>query len=79
MAGAGVGKRVEVGDEDRLELEPIVRASSSEVRMGERARIVLCAAEGLRRDLQPDRQALHVDLHRQGPRGISARISRMNH
>ena len=32
--------------EDRLVLERIVRASSSEVRVVERARIVLCAAEG---------------------------------
>ena len=46
MAVAGVGKRLEVGDEDRVELERIVRAASSEVRMVERARIVLCAAEG---------------------------------
>ncbi|MCA1678614.1 MAG: IS630 family transposase, partial [Actinobacteria bacterium] len=37
----------EVSDEDRVELERIVRAASSEVRMVERARIVLCAAEGL--------------------------------
>jgi transposase len=47
MAVAGVGKRLEVSDEDRVELERIVRASSSEVRMVERARIVLCAGEGL--------------------------------
>jgi transposase len=47
MAVAGAGKRLEIGDEDRSELERIVRASSSEVRMVERARIVLCAAEGL--------------------------------
>ena len=33
----------------------------------------------LRRDLQPDRQALQVDLHRQGPRSMRERISRMNH
>ena len=46
MAFAGVGKRLEVSDEDRVELERIVRAASSEVRMVERARIVLCAAEG---------------------------------
>ncbi|MCA1701663.1 MAG: IS630 family transposase [Actinobacteria bacterium] len=38
---------MEVSDEDRVELERIVRAASSEVRMVERARIVLCAAEGL--------------------------------
>jgi transposase len=47
MAVAGVGKRLEVSDEDRVELERIVRAASSEVRMVERARIVLSAAEGL--------------------------------
>ena len=47
MAVAGVGKRLEVSDDDRVELERIVRAASSEVRMVERARIVLCAAEGL--------------------------------
>ena len=46
MAGAGVGKRVGVSDEDRAQLERIVRATSSEVRMVERARIVLCAALG---------------------------------
>jgi hypothetical protein len=40
MALAGVGTRLELGDEDRLELERIVRASSSEVRMVERARAV---------------------------------------
>ena len=47
MAVKGVGRRVRVSDEDRLELERIVRASSSEVRMVERARIVLAAAEGM--------------------------------
>lgn len=47
MAVAGVGRRLEISDGDRVELERIVRASSSEVRMVERARIVLCAAEGL--------------------------------
>ena len=47
MAVKGVGRRVEVSDEDRRELERIVRASSSEVRMVERARIVLAAGEGL--------------------------------
>ncbi|MBA2439773.1 MAG: IS630 family transposase [Thermoleophilaceae bacterium] len=36
-----------ISDEDRVELERIVRASSSEVRMVERARIVLAAGEGL--------------------------------
>jgi hypothetical protein len=35
----GVVKRILVSDEDRAELERIVRASSSEVRMVERARI----------------------------------------
>ena len=44
----GVIKQVEVSGEDRLELERIVRAVSSEVRMVERARIVLAAAEGLK-------------------------------
>jgi transposase len=47
MALKGAGKRVEVPDGDRRELERIVRASSSEVRMVERARIVLAASEGL--------------------------------
>jgi len=47
MAVTGSGKRVEVSDEDRRELERIVRAASSEVRMVERARIVLAASEGL--------------------------------
>jgi transposase len=47
MAVASVGKRLEVSDEDRVELERIVRAASSEVRMVERARIVLAASEGL--------------------------------
>lgn len=40
------GKRIEVTPEDRAELERIVRAQTSERRMAERARIVLCAAEG---------------------------------
>jgi len=47
MAVKGVGKRLEISDEDRVELERIVRASSCEVRMVERARIVLAAGEGL--------------------------------
>ena len=47
MALKGVGKRVEVSEEGRRELERIVRAASSEVRMVERARIVLAASEGL--------------------------------
>jgi hypothetical protein len=33
----GVIKRIEVSDKDRVELERIVRASSSEVRLVERA------------------------------------------
>jgi hypothetical protein len=40
MAVKGAGRRVDVSDEDRRELERIVRASSSEVRMVERAGIV---------------------------------------
>ncbi|MCA1679119.1 MAG: helix-turn-helix domain-containing protein [Actinobacteria bacterium] len=47
MPAAGVGKRLVISDEDRAELERIVCASSSEVRMVERARIVLAAGEGL--------------------------------
>jgi len=47
MAVKGAVKRLEIGDEDRIELERIVRASSAEVRMVERARIVLAAGEGL--------------------------------
>jgi transposase len=47
MAVKGVGRRIEVSGEDRLELERIVRASSSEVRVVERARIVLAAAQGM--------------------------------
>jgi transposase len=47
MALKGAGRRVEVSDEDRRELERIVRAASCEVRMVERARIVLAASEGL--------------------------------
>jgi transposase len=44
----GVIKRIDLAGEDREELERIVAASSSEVRMVERARIVLCAGEGLK-------------------------------
>ena len=44
----GVIKQIEVSVEDRLELERIVRAVSSEVRLVERAQIVLAAAEGLK-------------------------------
>jgi hypothetical protein len=43
----GVIKQIAVSDGDRAELERIVRASSSEVRLVERARIVLAAGEGL--------------------------------
>jgi transposase len=43
----GVVRRIEVSAQDRAQLERIVRAPSSEVRMVERARIVLCAGEGL--------------------------------
>jgi transposase len=42
----GVIKQIEVSAEDRVELERMVRAVSSEVRMVERARIVLASAEG---------------------------------
>jgi hypothetical protein len=41
----GVIKQIEVSVEDRLEFARIVRAVSSEVRMVERARIVLAAAK----------------------------------
>ena len=44
----GVIKQIDVSGEDRAELERIVRAVSSEVRLVERARIVLAAAEGLK-------------------------------
>lgn len=47
MAVKGAGRRIEVGYEDRSELERVVRAASSEVRMVERARIVLLAGEGM--------------------------------
>jgi hypothetical protein len=46
MALKGAGKRVEVSAEDRRELERIVRASSSEVRLVERSKVVLAASEG---------------------------------
>ncbi len=42
-----VSKRVEVGPEDRAELERIVRSRRAERRMVERAEVVLAAAEGL--------------------------------
>jgi Phage integrase family/Homeodomain-like domain len=44
----GVIKRIELTQADRAELERIVAAASSEVRMVERARIVLCASQGLK-------------------------------
>jgi transposase len=47
MAVKGAGRRVEIGGEGRAELERIARAVSGEVRMVERARIVLAASEGL--------------------------------
>src|SRR5947199_7556196 len=47
MAVKGTGKGLEISAEDRRELERIVRAWSSEMRMVERARIVLAAGEGL--------------------------------
>lgn len=39
-------KSVEIAADDQAELERIVRSSTAEVRMVERAQIVLCAAEG---------------------------------
>ena len=39
-----LAKRIEIGAEDRAELERIVRSSTEEVRMVERAQIVLGAA-----------------------------------
>ncbi len=44
----GVIRRIELSALDREELERVVRALSSEVRLVERARIVLCASEGLK-------------------------------
>ena len=41
-------KRIELAERDRVQLERIVRAAKSEARMIERARIVLCASEGLK-------------------------------
>ena len=41
-------RRIELSDSERQVLEGIVRASSSEVRMVERARIVLAAGEGVK-------------------------------
>ena len=43
---AAPAKCIEVPEEDRAELERIVRSGTAEVRIVERARIVLCAAEG---------------------------------
>jgi transposase len=51
----GVIKRIDLAAADRAELERIVGAASSEVRMVERARIVLCAAEGLKGSEVADR------------------------
>ena len=44
----GVGKRIDLTVQERGQLERMVAAASSEVRMVERARIVLCAAAGLK-------------------------------
>jgi len=44
----GVVKRIELAAEEQAHLERVVGAASSEVRMVERARIVLCASEGLK-------------------------------
>lgn len=41
-----LAKRIEIGADDRAELERIVRSTTAEVRMVERAQIVLSAAEG---------------------------------
>ena len=41
-----LAKRIEISEEDRAELERIVRSSTAEVRMLERAQIVLAASEG---------------------------------
>lgn len=41
-----LAKSVEIAADDQAELERIVRSSTAEVRMVERAQIVLCAAEG---------------------------------
>jgi transposase len=51
----GVVKRIDLAAAERAELERIVGAASSEVRMVERARIVLCAAEGLKGSEVADR------------------------
>ncbi len=44
----GVVRRIVLSAEDRGDLKRVVRAATSEVRMVERARIVLCASEGLK-------------------------------
>ena len=49
---AAAAKRVEIGVEDRRELERLVRSRTAERRAVERARIVLAAAAG-----RSDRQA----------------------
>jgi hypothetical protein len=41
-----LAKRIEIDDKDRAELERIVRSTTQQVRMVERAHIVLSAAEG---------------------------------
>ena len=43
---AAAAKRIEIAEDDRAQLERIVRAATSEARMVERARIVLEAGEG---------------------------------
>lgn len=43
---AAAAKRIEIGEHDRAALEAIVAAGTSQARMVERARIVLCAGEG---------------------------------
>jgi hypothetical protein len=45
-AMSALAKRIEIGREDRAELARIVRSGTSQVRMVERAQIVLGAAEG---------------------------------
>jgi hypothetical protein len=57
MAVKGVGRRIEVSDKDRLELERIVRASSSEVRLVERGGLCWLRRRGLRARRSPIRWA----------------------
>src|SRR6266852_5895239 len=45
-AMSALAKRIEIGEEDRVELDRIVRSGTAQVRMVERAQIVLGAAEG---------------------------------